>query len=125
MRFFGGAILAAGLGAWLSLGDLTTASDQHPDELRYSVVGLTGMAVVVGVVRKHALWLIPLATVGFARVYEEWFWTAPPGMPGGMDGIGWSPSDVIFAVPLFLLITGLMLGVARVSRRLSRRAVAT
>lgn len=64
--------------------------------------------VVSLLARWHALWLIPVATCGFAVAYERWLWDEPAGIPSGMDGIGYYPTSVsfglIFVVPFTLLV---------------------
>ena len=104
---------AAGLAAYLTLGNLQTSSADTGDSPLYTALSLAGIALLVCLAGWHALWLLPAATTTFALVYEQHFWTPPPELAGrgGMDYLGWYPSTVIWLLPVGLAITAVLVAI--------------
>lgn len=106
------AVAAIGLGAWLSLADLALpgGGQTGPGTAWYLLIGAAGVAVVSKLVRRHALWLIPVTTAAFGASYQRWFWHKPRGIPdSGMDAIGYYPTDVVWAMLPVTTVVALVL----------------
>jgi len=103
--------VAIALGAWLSLADLLEppGNQSGPGTAWYSAIAAVGVVVVAVIAGWHALWLIPVASCSFAAVYERWLWDEPAGIPGGMDGIGYAPSGVVWGMVFVVPFTALVL----------------
>ena len=97
---FGVPAYAVGLGAYLTIGELPKHLGENPDDLRYVIVGSLGILGLVALAGWHALWLLPVATIGFAWIFESYFWTRPPEVGEGLDYLALHPTSVMWLMPL-------------------------
>lgn len=94
------ACYAVGIGVYLTLGDLPDEVGAQSNAAVYFAVAAVLLAGLVVLIGWQALWFVPACTLGFAVIYEQWFWTAPPGVGDGMDSIGYRPTSVIAVLVL-------------------------
>jgi hypothetical protein len=94
--------------AFLTFDSLCTFSSPCEDD--WTSVWLAALAItsLVAAFGWAGVVLLPLTTVMFGTLYEEYVWTRPPGLPEGMDYIAYYPSSVafllVFAVPFAIVV---------------------
>jgi len=101
-------VYATLVSAFLTLDSLCTFNSPCEDDWTSVWIAALGIASLVAAFGWVGVVLLPVTTVMFGTLYEEYVWTRPPGLPEGMDYIAYYPSSVafllVFAVPFAIVV---------------------